>query len=272
QSGSGHRSPSPVLETPTKLRTLLKPTAHDATICPFNIPLTNVIPPTPETAAPWTTSGASGIPSSILVGPLGSGEPSHPAAPSTPSRGRQSAEIIKILEDSYQELDVILERVTSRTSLSPQQVAESWHKSHGCVINGHNYWNMYKSYFKTYEEDERKHVGVELDKPATPSLISRCYKRFIEDQGKQWREILEVYELTEIMKSPDQTISQWAQTFQKIHRKISHILDTAAVKHGFQSALVMCGNIINEDSSLAFQHASQDASRVMLSLVITPVE
>lgn len=58
----------------------------------------------------------------------------------------------------------------------------------------------------------------------TPSLVSRCYRRFIETQGEQWKEILEVFELTEMTKSLDQTICQRSQTFNKIRRKILQIV------------------------------------------------
>ncbi|KAH0828949.1 hypothetical protein J3R83DRAFT_2377 [Lanmaoa asiatica] len=77
--------------------------------------------------------------------------------------------------------------------------------------------------------------------------------------GEQWKEILEVFELTEMTKSLDQTICQRSQTFNKIRRKIVQILDIAAAKHGFQAAIVMCGNIVNEDMSLAFQHTTRGA-------------
>ncbi|KAH0833422.1 hypothetical protein J3R83DRAFT_12535 [Lanmaoa asiatica] len=251
------------------------------TIRPFDIPTTKIIPPTPQTTVPRIASGAgapdvagtlndlphdppndlsvvSGMSDDVCAVSTGKATP-QPSAPSTPSRGRRSADVIKILEDSYEDLDAILEGVASRTSLSTQQVTESWHKSCSRIINGSNYWNIYESYFKAYEEEERKRIGMSLNEPGTPNLVSRCYRRFIEAEGEQWKEVLEVFELTEITKSPDHTASQRSQTFKKIERKIVQILDTAAAKHGFQAAIVMCGNIVDEDTSLAFQHTTRGA-------------
>ncbi|KAG9309295.1 hypothetical protein JVU11DRAFT_10782 [Chiua virens] len=215
------------------------------TIRPLNIPTTNIIPPTLQTAASYVASGTGASVPSTLNDPCATEAIPQSSAPSTPSRGRRSAEVIKVLEEGYKELEVILEQVASRTSLSTQQVAESWHKNRGRIINGSNYWNIYESYFKAYEDEERNHIAHVI--LGTLSL------------GEQWKEILEVFELTKMTKSLDQTVCQRSQTFNKIRRKILQILDIAAAKHGFQAAIVMCGNIVNEDMSLAFQHTTRGA-------------
>ena len=54
--------------------------------------------------------------------------------------------------------------------------------------------------------------------------MSRCYKNFIADHTDTWKDILEVYELTEVMKSSQMTISQSAQTFNRFCRKISNLV------------------------------------------------
>jgi hypothetical protein len=54
--------------------------------------------------------------------------------------------------------------------------------------------------------------------------MSRCYKKFIADHTDTWKDILEVYELTEVTKSSQMTISQRAQTFDRFCRKISALV------------------------------------------------
>lgn len=39
-------------------------------------------------------------------------------------------------------------------------------------------------------------------------------------------------------------------------------VDTAAIKHGFQAAFVICGNIVNEDASLGYAHTTKGAAEV----------
>lgn len=58
---------------------------------------------------------------------------------------------------------------------------------------------------------------------ATPSLLSRCYKRFREDHSEDWKEILETFELVEMTKSHEHTISQRMQTFNAIRRKLCNL-------------------------------------------------
>ncbi|KAF9222815.1 hypothetical protein BS17DRAFT_767572 [Gyrodon lividus] len=99
------------------------------------------------------------------------------------------------------------------------------------------------------------------DDPDTPNLISHCYKKFVGNQGDIWRDILKVFELTEMTKTSDHTIGQHSQTFNRLHRKICHMLDTATAKYGFEAMLVMCSNIVNEDSSLGHAHATTGATK-----------
>lgn len=65
--------------------------------------------------------------------------------------------------------------------------------------------------------------------------MSRCYNKFIEEQGEQWKEILELFDLAEITKAPNQTILQCGQMLQKIRKKIIHIVSYFA--SGIQIAI-----------------------------------
>ncbi|KAG9308808.1 hypothetical protein JVU11DRAFT_11433 [Chiua virens] len=255
-----------------------------------SIPQTRVIPPTPqcaqragvdseevnpdhgaETAIPHThVIPPTSTPQHIQQAGVGSEEviPDHgaetdvpvPSVPTTPSGGRRSAETQTILNTAYTDLDTVLDHTSSRLGLTQQQVLDSWHKSRGRVVNGVNHWNVYQVFFKAHEEQERRRIDLSLEEPGTPSTMSRCYKRFIADHADTWKDILEVYELTEVTKSSQMTISQRTQTFDRFCRKISDLLDTAAKRHGFEAAVVICGNIVNEDASLGYSHTTTDAS------------
>ena len=54
--------------------------------------------------------------------------------------------------------------------------------------------------------------------------MSRCYKKIIANHTDTWKDILEVYELTEVMKSSQMTISQRTQTFNRFCRKINDLV------------------------------------------------
>ncbi|KIJ20751.1 hypothetical protein PAXINDRAFT_152556 [Paxillus involutus ATCC 200175] len=268
QIGGGCRHVSPIVKTPTKLRTVIKPTTTKKA---FNIPSTHVIPLTP-------TMGLSSIFSSetlnmasddIDMEDLTPAEATVPSPPTTPTSGRRSAETNHMLEASYAELDGVLERLATETLLSPQQIADNWHRSRGHVINSSNHWNIYKAYFKVNKAQEQTQVGLTLEDPvdngkATPNLSSRCYKAFKAYHGSVWSEILEVFEMAEMTKNINQTFSQWAQTFNKLQRRVIELVDARATKHGFQAAVIMCGNTVNEDASLGFAHTTPGATEVTL--------
>ncbi|KAG9310918.1 hypothetical protein JVU11DRAFT_8784 [Chiua virens] len=93
---------------------------------------------------------------------------------------------------------------------------------------------MYQVFFKAHKEQEWQQIGLSLEEP--------------------------VYELTEVTKSSQMTISQHTQTFDHFCCKISDLLDTAAKRHGFEAVMVICGNIVNEDASLGYSHTTTDAS------------
>ncbi|KIK79745.1 hypothetical protein PAXRUDRAFT_160449, partial [Paxillus rubicundulus Ve08.2h10] len=85
-----------------------------------------------------------------------------------------------------------------------------------------------------------------------------CYKVFKAYHSSVWSEILEVFEMAEMTKNVNQTFSQRAQMFNKLQRRFQ--VDAGAIKHGFQAAVIMCGNAVNEDASLGFAHTTPGAT------------
>ncbi|KAG1845045.1 hypothetical protein C8R48DRAFT_579945, partial [Suillus tomentosus] len=80
------------------------------------------------------------------------------------------------------------------------------------------------------------------------------YELFKNTYPNSYQDILDTYEELNMLSDAPQTIAQRTQTFQKLYRRVGSILDGAAARQGFEAALVMCGNIVNEDSSLSHIH------------------
>ncbi|KAG2104681.1 uncharacterized protein F5147DRAFT_545195, partial [Suillus discolor] len=87
----------------------------------------------------------------------------------------------------------------------------------------------------------------------------RCYELFKKTYPDSYQDILNTYEELNMLSDAPQTIAQHTQTFQKLYRRVGSILDGAAARQGFEAALVMCGNIVNEDSSLGHVHMTPSA-------------
>ena len=114
----------------------------------------------------------------------------------------------------------------------------------------------------------------------TPSVCRQLYTKFKEDNSESWQEVLELYDLVQSSESTSQTVAQRTQSFDKMWKWfinlvspqifskeilfISSKLEGAAVKHGFEAAVVMCGKVVNEDASLAFTHTTARAKKVTI--------
>ena len=92
--------------------------------------------------------------------------------PSTPTSGRRSGETLRVLEEGYQELEEILTKIAVLAELTPQQVANAWHKNAGRVINMPNYWNMYQAFFKVHEGQEAARLVSPASGPGSYSIDS----------------------------------------------------------------------------------------------------
>jgi len=115
------------------------------------VPVTHIIPPTPN---------------SLTVG--GDCTEAHSSPPDqielvTPTAGRRTTLINAILEQGYDDLEIILMQLVDKTSLTMQQIMDGWHKSKGRVMNGTNHWNLYTKYFAKHETQEQKRLAIPTD-------------------------------------------------------------------------------------------------------------
>ncbi|KAF8835146.1 hypothetical protein BDN67DRAFT_984806 [Paxillus ammoniavirescens] len=179
--------------------------------------------------------------------------------PSTPTSSRCLAQVNRVLSTGYEKLEVIVTDLAAQTLLSTSQIIEGWHKSHGRIIDGMNHWNLYAKYFAKHEAQEHRRLGLPLDVSITPTVRGQLYMKFKEENTEMWQEILEIHEMIEMSDSPLQAVTQRAQMFNKIRKKLTSLLEGAVAQHGFEAALVMCGNIVNEDASLGFVHETAGA-------------
>ncbi|KAF8429926.1 hypothetical protein L210DRAFT_3651902 [Boletus edulis BED1] len=236
----------------------------DASSTQPSLPVTRVIPPTPH-AGKHTQEDSTDQDSADQAIVLHTEEgdemqagPDGGDVPSTPTSGRRSARVTALLNEGCEELERVLMNVMAQTSLTARQIMDGWHKSRGRSINGTNHWNLYARYLAKNEEQERRRLGLPTDAPITPQTRGQLYTRFKED-NHEWQEILEVHEMLDLADSAQQTLAQRANSFNKLRRKVTNLLEMASAKHGFESAVVMCGNTVNQDTSLGFTHESPGA-------------
>lgn len=96
----------------------------------------------------------------------------------TSTAGRRTTIINAIVEQGYNDLEIILTHLIDKMSLTPQQIIARWHKSK----LSHFYFAIYP--FKTSS-------GV------TPTTCGQSYSKSEEESGEAWQEILELHGLLE---------------------------------------------------------------------------
>jgi len=121
----------------------------------LHIPVTRIISPTPIDS----TSSFIGADDRADAGTSLAGR----SEPSSPTAGRRTAVINSILDEGYNDLELILTQLVNKTALTPQQIMDGWHKSKGRVINGINHWNLYAKYLAKHEDQERRRLGLPAD-------------------------------------------------------------------------------------------------------------
>ncbi|KAG9310684.1 hypothetical protein JVU11DRAFT_9276 [Chiua virens] len=230
----------------------------------FGVPVTVVTPPTPlqpQVATPATIADTSThtVPVPDNSAPLDSSN--SEVGPSTPTSGCRSATVNAVLSATYKQLEDILTNAVEQTPLSVQQILDGWNKSCGRVVNGIDYWNRYGSYLAKHIEQERRRLGLTEDVLVTPTTRRELYAKFKEENPETWQEILDLHDLMETAESTHQTVAQRMQNFSKLRKRLVTILEGAAGKHGFETAIVMCGKVVNEDHSLGFVHTTAGAKK-----------
>jgi hypothetical protein len=131
---------------------------------------TNIIPPTPLKDAGSNSSIAQADPPHSVSGAFESisGGHDYEGTPASTSgepfvTGRKSAEIQKILDDGFINIEQSLLQLSESTSIPLQQVVNLFLKSRGRIMINTNFWNIYsRSYFKDNVEEELARIGVVL--------------------------------------------------------------------------------------------------------------
>ncbi|KAG1789413.1 uncharacterized protein HD556DRAFT_1447028 [Suillus plorans] len=189
--------------------------------------------------------------------------------------GRRSSEANGKLEEGFTLLDHIFNDLTKSTMMPTNQVINTYLKSRGQEVHSVNYWNVYANYFKAYKERELARLntgGPQNDKGkgketqnvelhSTPGTAVRrlCYEKFKGAFPDDYQDILSAYNEANHIGSAS-TLNQRQQSFQKLYRRVATLLDSASTRFGFEAAIVLCGNVVNQDASLGHVHMTQAAA------------
>ena len=120
----------------------------------LNIPVTRIIPPTPINSNSSAVGGDCTEAGSLFPDQI---------KPVTPTAGCRTTFINSILKQGYNDLENTLTQLVDKTSLTPQQIMDGWHKSKGRAINGINHWNLYTKYFAKHEAQEQRRLVIPAD-------------------------------------------------------------------------------------------------------------
>ncbi|KAG1840555.1 hypothetical protein C8R48DRAFT_781748 [Suillus tomentosus] len=247
---------------------------------------TNVIPPTPlkDVGSSYSLSDPPRYPSphergasvdagnvnDLFSDPQGSKDAPSSTSDQSFVPGRKSANTNAILEAAFIEIEQSFLELSGSTSIPVQQVINWFLKSRGRTTVSTNFWNIYaRSYFKDHTEQELARVGHKVPADGgSPvpswmlgmSIRTKCYDLFKEAFPDTYKDILSVHDEVKMLSASPQTVSQRAQEFQKYYRRMFSIADSAAAKFGFETAMVICGKIVNQDASLGQVHTTPGAA------------
>ncbi|KAG2341919.1 hypothetical protein BDR05DRAFT_414096 [Suillus weaverae] len=261
-------------------RELLAPQSVSGSSSQIAPVLTNVIPPTPlkDAGSSYSLSGPPPRPSSHERGAsVDTGnvndlfadlQDSKDAPASTSGQsfvtGRKSADTSATLEAGFVDIEQSFLELSGSTSIPVQQVINWFLKSRGRTTVNTNFWNIYaRSYFKDHTEQELARVGLQVPADGgSPgmSIRTKCYDLFKEAFPDKYKDILSVHDEVKMLSASPQTVSQRGQEFQKYYRRMFSIADGAAAKFGFETAMVICGKIVNQDASLGQVHTTPGAA------------
>ncbi|KAG2737950.1 hypothetical protein P692DRAFT_20759986 [Suillus brevipes Sb2] len=163
--------------------------------------------------------------------------------------GRRSLEMNILLEEGFAGIERAFDDLSLSTTYPLPQLTNMFLKSRGRAVHGVNYWNLYANYFK---ENMEKEV-------ARTRLRTRCYEKFKDTFPDAYQDILDMFDEAAVLGAATQTVSQHGQSFQRLCKKVTGILDSSAARFGFEAAVVLCGKIVNQDASLGHVHTTPGA-------------
>ncbi|KAH7905363.1 hypothetical protein BJ138DRAFT_1230325 [Hygrophoropsis aurantiaca] len=174
--------------------------------------------------------------------------------------GRRSNETNELLEQTFQEINAIINGLGSKTKISTSQILDLWMKQYNGRTIGTNYWNKYNKRWNFFEEEELARIPVE-DRPqgsqkVTPKIRGLCFEQY-KLKYTNWQERLDAFEELSLCDEAPQTVQQRASEFAKIFKKVSSLLEFAETRFGFMGLLLMCGSVVNQDASLGKLYTSQ---------------
>ncbi|KAG2351507.1 hypothetical protein BDR07DRAFT_1501185 [Suillus spraguei] len=152
-------------------------------------------------------------------------------------KGRRQGVANTLLQEGFMRLESVIRNVSCNTSIPTHQVIALWHKSNRHSFNNINHWNAYSSYFKANPQQELKRLG---DMAPEGSWDAKC----------------------NFLMGVQQTVAMWAQEVHNFGKKVSAMMDITAAHFRFEGALVTCGKVVNQDSSLGLAHTTAKAAGV----------
>lgn len=120
----------------------------------LNIPATHDIPPIPVNPVMMgnLTMDTGVIPpppaNPVMMGNLAMDTQGGPSGAAVV--GRRSEDANAAMEKQFDLIDCAINELVVSTGMPTQQVLNLFLKSHGCVNNGTNHWNIYGQYFKAH--------------------------------------------------------------------------------------------------------------------------
>ncbi|KAG0701301.1 hypothetical protein DFH29DRAFT_876010 [Suillus ampliporus] len=146
-------------------------------------------------------------------------------------------------------------------SMSVQSFVTGWKSANTSAILEAAFIKIKQSFLELSGITQSKNLhGLGLRFLQTEALWTKCYDLFKEAFPDMYKDILSVYDYVKMLSASSQTVSQRGQEFKKYYQRMFSIADGAAAKFGFDTAMVICSSIVNQDMSLGQVHTTSGAA------------
>ncbi|KAG6373007.1 hypothetical protein JVT61DRAFT_7058 [Boletus reticuloceps] len=212
------------------------------------------LPERPETPTP--SSRSKGAPKLLTAG----ADETDKAVAGPSALGRTPVRVNSILDESFQDINLLFSQLASRVGLPFQQVINRFMKQYACTCSN-NYWNTYQKFHASNKEQELARLG-DIDLTAlTPSVhtIKNCYKQFQQEYPDTWQNILSTFEAVDHSAEGGKSLAHRQALFLRLSKHYCQVFTGISKAHGFETAFVMAGSVVHQDGGNGAVYVSPGA-------------
>ncbi|KAG7088855.1 hypothetical protein E1B28_012809 [Marasmius oreades] len=181
--------------------------------------------------------------------------------------GRPTKTEAQVLQELFAEMDSLLEKLAERLSTTPDLLLSRYlvNDSHGRMKGKDNPWNSYQQWvlnddtilvqeMQRLEGEVSEDVKWDSQSQPTVQQLRLTFAKF-KEEVEDWDEVLREASAMKALL-PGQLQRYRRKAFESIFQRIKALLETSDHRYGFSGVVLLAGNQINEDQSLAHVHTT----------------